>query len=570
MTAVAECVDAQVNVLTYHNDNARSGQNLSETVLSPANVSVGTFGRLFSYPVDGYVYAQPLYVSNVPIPGVGTRNVVFVVTEHDSAYAFDADDSSVGLLWQTTFIDPANGVTTVPSEDVFDTALVPEIGITSTPVIDSSSGTLYLVAKTKEVRADGLHYVQRLHALDITTGVERFGGPAVIADTLLGDDGYAFVSGPTVVGSGWGSLDGRTVTFNAYLQLNRPGLLLVNGVVYSAWGSHGDLGLYHGWILGHDAQTLAQVAALNTSPNASAGAVWMSGGAPAADADGNIYVVTGNGAFASSTDDNGPAYGDSVLKLTLRSDLNVADSFTPFQQALLDYYDLDLGSGGVLLLPNQDGARPHLMVAAGKTGAIYVIDRDDLGGYRRCGSTCDDIAQAFPDLTIGSLFGSPAYFNGVVYFQAAYDALRAFQLSNGLLSSIMASSALFDFPGGTPSISANGSSNGVVWTLQVDAYGSSGPAVLHAYEATNLANELYSSDQVPSDQLDGAVKFTVPSIANGKVYIGTQRSLAVFGIMHSDRIPEGGLAGPEGLATPPLPPTGEISEPRAQLSHTPN
>jgi hypothetical protein len=390
ISVTAPHAGAQVNVLTYHNDNARTGQNLNETILTPGNVNVTTFGKLFSYPVDGYVYAQPLYVSSVQIPGSGIHNVVFVATEHDSVYAFDADNSAAGLLWHVSFINPANGVATVPAQDVLTGDLVPEIGITSTPVIDGNTGTIYVVAKTKEVRQTTVHYVQRLHALDITTGAEKFGGPAVIADTILAADGsFQYVSGPSVVGSGDGSLDGQTVNFNALRQLNRPGLLLLNGIVYSAWGSHGDNDPYHGWLIGHDAQTLALVSVFNTTPNGGRGALWMSGGAPAADVNGNVYIATGNGTFAL-TGSGSPGYGDSVLMLTPSGGLNVTDFFTPWNQATLDVTDADLGSGGVLLLPDQPGPYPHLMVTAGKPGAIYLIDRDDMGGYQECGPTCDN------------------------------------------------------------------------------------------------------------------------------------------------------------------------------------
>jgi len=530
----ASKAQAQVNVLTAHNDNSRTGQNLQEAVLTPANVSVGTFGKLFAYPVDGYVYAQPLYVANVPIPGQGLHNVVFVATEHDSVYAFDADDPATGLLWSVSFLDPANGVTTVPADDVHAADnLVPEIGITSTPVIDGTSGTLYAVAKTKEVLGDGqVHYVQRLHALDITTGGERVASPVVIADTMVADDGsFTYVSGPSVPGAGDGSLDGLTVSFNAFTQLNRPALLLVGGVVYSAWGSHDDNPPYHGWILGHDALSLALVWVFNTTPNGRAGAVWMSGGGLAADAAGQIYVATGNGTFAA-TGDFSPAYGDSVFKLA--PDLTVVDFFTPFQQATLDADDMDFGSSGVLLLPDQPDAPLHGLLAAGKTGAIYLINRDNLGGYQTCGEMCDNVVQVLPDGTIGGAFGTPAYFNGLVYYQGCCgDVLKAFQLTQGLLSPgpVMQTSTAFGYPGSTPSISANGASNGIVWTLQVDAYATSGPAVLHAYDAGNLAQELYNSSQIPTDQLEGAVKFTVPTVANGKVYVGTQSSLAVFGVL---------------------------------------
>jgi hypothetical protein len=533
----AQALRAQVAVVTYHNDNARTGQNLNETVLTPANVTPATFGRLFSAPVDGYVYAQPLYVPSVDIPGRGLHNVVYVATEHDSVYAFDADDGSVGLLWRVSFIDPANGVATVPFEDVQSEDIVPEIGITGTPVIDVVTGTLYVVAKTKEVSAGRPHYVQRLHALDIGTGTERFGGPSVIADAIF-DGNYTYVSGPSVVGIGDGSV-GTQVVFNALRELNRPGLLLVGGVVYIAWASHGDNGPYHGWLIGYDAQTLERVAVFNTTPNGSSAGVWMSGGGLAADSLGAIYLSTGNGTF-DVVGAHAPAYGDSVLKLVedavlgnlTGSGVSVLDFFTPWNQDALAAADLDLGSGGVLLLPDQPGARPHLMVTAGKEGKVYLIDRDDLGAYQRCGPSCDDVVQVTPAGTIaGGLFGTPSYFNNLVYYQGPGDVLKAFPLSNGLLSLSPASrsSTPFGFPGSTPSISANGSSNAIVWTLQVDAYATGGPAILHAYDALDLSRELYASNQTPGDQLDGAVKFTVPTVANGKVYVGTQSSIAAFG-----------------------------------------
>jgi hypothetical protein len=520
----AQIVDAQVAVLTYHNDNARTGQNLSETGLTPANVKTPAFGRRFTYPVDGYVYAQPLYVSSVPIAGYGPRNVVFVATEHDSVYAFDADDSSVGLLWQVSFIDPVNLVTTVPWQDVASDDIVPEIGITSTPVIDGSTGTLYVVAKTKEVSVTGPHYVQRLHALDVATGAEKLGGPIVIGDTIFADGNYIYVSGPSVDGTGDGSVDNK-VSFNALRQNNRAGLLLLNGVVYIAWASHGDTSPYHGWLIGYDAQTLQQVAVFNDTPNGSAGGIWMSGGGLAADALGAIYLSTGNGTF-DVTGPQAPAFGDSVLKLSTGGGVSIADFFTPWNQDALAAADADLGSGGVLLLPDQPGAYPHLMVTAGKEGKIYLINRDDEGAYQRCGPDCDAVVQVIPAPTISASFDTPAYFNDRVYYQGPGDFLKAFQLSDGLLSgsAVSQSTKQFGHPGSTPSISANGSNNAIVWTLQIDG------AILHAYDARDLSQELYASDQNPADQLDSVVKFTVPTVANGKVYVGTQTSLVVFGL----------------------------------------
>ena len=563
---VPQYVSAQVDVLTHHNDNARTGQNLNETILKPASVNVSSFGKVFSYPVDGYIYAQPLYVSNLVIPGKTTRNVVFVATEHDSVFAFDADDSAVGLLWQASFIDPANGVTTVPPSDVLTGDIVPEIGITGTPVIDRNTETLYVVAKTKEVRQSDVHYVQRLHALDLVTGAEKFGGPAAIADTILAADGsYVYVSGPTVPGTGIGSVSG-SVFFNALRQLNRPGLLLLNGVVYSAWGSHGDNDQYHGWLIGHDAQTLAIRTVFNTTPNGEQGSIWMGGGAPAADADGNIYISTGNGTF-SLTDATSPAYSDSILKLSSSGGLNVLDFFTPSDQTSLNTLDLDVGAGGVTVLPDQPGLHPHLLVTATKSGRVYLINRDDPGGYQRCGSSCDDVVEFLPDAAMGSAFDTAAYFNGFVYYQAAGDGLKAYQLSNGLLSAapVSQSNTKSGFPGTGPIVSANGSNNGIVWSLQVDKFATSGPAILHAYDALNVAKELYNSSQWTADQLEGGVKFTIPTIANGHVYVGTQSSLSVFGLLPALRpVVEGNetvnisLSNPTGGATLGSPATAAL------------
>jgi hypothetical protein len=505
------------NVLTYHNDSFRTGQDLTETVLTPANVQAVQFGKLFTYAVDGYVYAQPLYVSNVSIPGKGVHNVVFVATEHDSVYAFDADSNlgaNAAPLWHDSFINPAAGVTTVSPNDVNTGDIVPEIGITGTPVIDASSGTLYVVAKTKEVSGGSTNFVQRLYALDITTGAEKFGGPVVIQATLPG-------TGDGTDGQGH-------VAFSPLRENQRSGLLLQNGVVYIVWASHGDNGPYHGWVIGYNAQTLQQVAAFDTTPNGGLGGIWMSGAAPAADNTGNIYVSTGNGTFDAQT--GGSDYGDSALRLSTSGGLSLTDYFTPFNQANLDAADADLGSGGVLLLPDQPGAHPHLMIFTGKEGKIYVVDRDNMGHFH---AGIDSIVQVLPG-AVGGAWSTPAYFNGNVYYSTVGDVLKAFQLANGLLSTspVSQASVAFGYPGATPSISANGNTNGIVWTLQTDAYGSSGPAVLHAYDASNVSRELYNSDQVGArDVLGGAVKFTVPTIANGKVYVGTETGLSVFGLL---------------------------------------
>lgn len=502
------------DVLTYHNDNARTGQNPGESTLTPSIVNYHQFGRLFSRPLDGYVYAQPLYVSNLAIPGKGTHNVVFVATEHDTVYAFDAD-SNIGpnahALWRRSFINPPS-ITTVPSEDTGTEDLVPQVGITGTPVIDASSGTLYVVAKTKEHG----EYFQRLHALDITTGAEKFGGPVVIQ--------------ATVPGTGDGS---DHIDFDPLIEHQRSALLLSRGVVYIAWASHGDNGPYHGWILGYNATTLQQVAVFNSTPNGTLGGIWMAGGGLAADDAGNIYGVTGNGTFDIDTPRTN--FGDTLLKFATDSNgaLSVADFFTPFDQQELATDDLDLGSSGPVLLPDQPGGSPHLLVFAGKNPKIYLVDRDNLGQFN---ASSDQIVQSVTGEIPGS-FGTPGYFNGRIYYHGSQESLqetlKAFDLSGGVIDPNPSSESTiaYGFPGAVPSISADGASNGIVWETQ---RGVTAPGVLHAYDANDVSNELYNSSQAGARDTFGlAVKFAPPTVANGKVFVGAANRLAVFGIFRT-------------------------------------
>jgi hypothetical protein len=507
-------VNAQVSVTTYHNNLARSGENLAETILTPANVNPARFGKVFSQPADGQIYAQPLYLPSVAIPGKGLHNVVFVATEHDSVYAFDADSNTgpnASPLWQVSLVDTAAGESPPGVADVMNCpTIAPELGVTGTPVIDPSSNTLYVVAMTKR----GNLIFHRLHALDVTSGAERPGSPAIIAASVPGTGDRALSS------------NSDSVTFEPYFYKNRAGLLLLNGVIYTGWTSLCDSRTYHGWVIAYDAATLRQVAVFNSTPNGYQGSFWMGGAAPAADAQGNIYAISGNGRF--DADANGSDLGDSVIKLSTPG-LAVADYFTPFNQLYLDQADIDLGSSGAVLLPDLAGSLPHqhLLVSAGKEGRIYLLDRDRMGRFNPAADS--QIVQSI-ESAVGPVFGAPAYFNGTVYFSAAQDKLKAFSVSQAHIEPLplSQSSLVFNYPGGVPSISANGSSNGIVWVVE-SGYG----GTLHAYDASNLANELYNSQMNGSrDALGPFVKFSVPSIASGRVYVGTGNALTVFGLFN--------------------------------------
>jgi len=498
-------------VFMQHNDIGRTGQNLTETALTTANVQT-SFGKKFSQAVDGFIYAQPLYVPNVAIQGKGTHNVVFVATENDSVYAFDADASGAAL-WHVSLLDAAHGAGTgalpIDSTDPNQNAcsdLIPTIGVTSTPTIDPSTGTMYVESKTKE---NG-NFFHRLHALDITSGSEKVSPPATITAT----------------------------GFNTLMHTNRPGLLLLNGVVYVAYASDCDNQPYHGWIFAYDATALNQLAVFNESPNGREGGFWMSGAGVAADSSGNIFIASGNGDFDSS---HVPAIdlGDTNMKLLLTgTSFSLVDYFTPFDQQTLDNADEDLGSGGVLLLPDQAGGTPHELVQVGKEGTIYLINRDQMttGNQHICkGCASDTQIKQELQSEVGGMWSMPAYWNGNVYFWGSGDNLTQFPITNGSLaaSPSHASGTFLGFPGATPSISAHGTTGGIVWAIDSTNYGqpnaSLGPAVLHAYDATNVVTELYNSSNSVADKAGNAVKFAVPTIANGKVYVGTQTELDVYG-----------------------------------------
>lgn len=507
---------SSVDVLTYHNDNARTGQNLQESILTPTNVNAGTFGKLFVISVDGKVDAQPLYVSSVSIAS-GTHNVLIVATEHDTVYAFDADTGA--KLWQVSMLK--SGETT--SEPRFGcTQVDPEIGVTATPVIDRNAGpngTIYVVAMSKDSSSPA-NYFQRLHALNLTTGAEQSGGPQDVHATFPGTGDNS---------------NGASVVFDPGAYKERPGLLLLNGVVYTAWSSHCDFRPYTGWIIGYDQNTLAQTSVFNIVPNGNDASFWNSGAGPAADAAGNIYQLAGNGTFDTSLDTNGfPARGDfgnAFLKFsTANRQLAVADYFDMFNTASESDADQDLGSGGALVLPDladASGNVKHLAVGAGKDGNIYVVDRDNMGKFN---THANNIYQEVPN-AIGSEFGMPAYFNNAIYYGGVSDKLKEFSISNAKLSAAPSSqtSNTFAYPGTTPAVSANGSSSGIVWATE-----NTDPAVLHAYDASNLSRELYNSNQAAGgrDHFGTGNKFITPTIVNGKVYVGTTSGVGVFGLIH--------------------------------------
>jgi uncharacterized repeat protein (TIGR01451 family) len=525
-------VDAKVYVtnysgtFTHHNDNARTGQNLNETVLTPANVRAGSFGKLLTYSLDGMAISSPLYVANVNVPGQGLHNVVYVATEHDSVFAFDADGLSSSPLWSKSFVNPAAGVTSVPCHDPDpDCDISPEIGITSTGVIDPLTRTLYLVAKTKEVVDQNVSYIQRLHALDIASGDEKFGGPVILQ--------------ASVPGNGWGSNAG-VLSLDSLHQNQRPALLLANGVVYIGFGSHSDVQPYHGWLLGYNASTLQQVMAVSFSPDDAGAGLWQANGGPATDSSGNIYVITGNGNFDVNT--GGRDYGDSFLKLNTAG--TVIDYFTPSNQGTLNANDFDLGAAGPLLLPDQPGAHPHVLVSAGKNNTIYLVDRDNMGHYnaKNDNQVVQSLVNIFPHGTPQpGNYSAPVYFNGAVYFSPVADNIQAFALTNGLLSSAPTSrsSEFYSYPGGALAISANGSVNGILWAIQRNGScgppptcPSAAPGVLRAYDASDLRTQIYSSDQSGDlDALDYAAKFSVPVVANGKVFVSSMSKLTVYGLL---------------------------------------
>lgn len=528
--SVPVVVSGYAGTLTHHNDTLRTGQNNAETALTTGNVNKTQFGKLFSQPVDGQVYAEPLWVPNVNVGGV-LHNVVFVATQNDSVYAFDADESEAAL-WHTSFIKPP-GITAIPKTDIeVGLDVSPIVGITSTPVVDSVNGIIYVEARTKDTTGTancpgsnnaGSPYFHFLHALNISTGAEMPGSPAMIC--------------AQVPGSGYDNYSG-TVYFNEMRQNNRSGLLLVNGTVYIAFASLEDISPYHGWVLGYtyNGSSLAQTTAWCYTCAAASGnkaGIWHGGGGIPADASGNLYVSTGTGSF-----DNNIGGGISFAKLTPNgTTLSVTDYFAPYNQAYLtiEMENLDLSSAGPMLLPDQPGAIPHLAILTGKTGTIYLVNRDNMGKYN---PTSDNVVQALYT-TLGGIadptgnWGTPAYFNGQIYFQGVKDYLKQYAVSNDLLSGgpLAVGADNVGYPGTTPVISSSGTLNGIVWVVQSDGAASGKAATLRAYDANDVTHELYNSGMNgKTDAAGPAVKFATPTVANGKVYVPTASELDVYGL----------------------------------------
>ena len=566
-------------VRSYHYDLGATGVNSTELALTPANVNTTSFLKHFSTAVDGQIYAQPLYVPSVTVttgPQAGVHNLAIVATQHDSLYAIDADSGVI--VWHTSFtltgLPGATSITSVPSADTGSTDTSPEIGVCGTPVIDPATNLLYVDAKTKQV-INGVtaspQYVHTLYKIDITNGNATANAnivsSVVVADTTDTNSNFSYRTNndptqpqdPFVVGTGGGAItvNGQSrVYFNALRQMQRPALLLYNGTtIYVAYGSHGDNGNYHGWLLGFDKNTLAMTAVMNLTPNGGLGGIWGGGAVPSVDENGYIYVMTGNGSFDGFNNGGVAAglnslgfpvngdYGDSFVKISVDTTtssgnqnqngwgLRVVDYFSPFNNQALDAADTDLGSGGCTILPDSAGSvgHPHLMVGSGKQGNIYLVDRDNMGKFN---ATTDNVVQS--QVAIGSCFSTPAFFNGVLYYAGEPDYGKAFKISNAAMSSSPVKTPdQFSWPGCTPTISANGTTNGIVWMMDRTS------AQLRAYSAANFGTELWTSAQntTGSDSLGAVSKFATPTVADGHVLVGTQTALVEYGLTVSASSP---------------------------------
>ena len=522
MTPLATChaalalalaaIPALAQVTTSQYDNARTGATLSEKTLTPLTVNTQQFGKLGAFKVDGAVYAEPLFLPSVEVPGKGKHDILFVATEHDSVYAFDAYRPGDPALWHVSFLDKARGMVPVSEDEVACPFIRPDVGVTSTPVIDLKTGTLFVLARTMIAHKVGNdEYFQHLHALAITTGAEKFGGPKLIS--------------ASVPGKGAGTSKGQ-VAFDPLRENPRAALLLANGAVYLTWASSCDVDPYHGWVMSYDAQTLEQRAVLNVNPDGSEAGIWLADTGPAADAEGNVFVPTGNGTFDAGS--GGRDYGDSVLKLD-GSSLAIRDYFTPHDQARISEADADVGSSGPTLLPDQPGPHRHLLLQPTKDSTIYVIDRDNMGKFQH---DRDDLVQIVK--LPGAALGAMAYWNGHAFFATSDDYLRSYVVKNGQLTPSAASTIKFVTSGATPSISANGNKNAIAWAISTKTWNGpdTKPAVLYAFDATKLGQPIYTSEQNSArDRAGMATRFVIPLVVNGHVYFGTRGEVEVYGLL---------------------------------------
>ena len=532
-----------VAVPTWRYDLTHQGQNTNETALTPANVNVKTFGKLFSVTTDGYMYAQPLYIPGLKMSDGRVHNVLFSASEADSVYAFDADSNggdNANPIWHITLLDEAHGAgsgaTTVPNGDTASHDITPQIGITGTPVIYPPTNTMYVVGATKE---SGVYYL-RLHALNIITGEEQANSPVAIE--------------ATVTGTGNGSSGGK-LTFSQLWQNQRPALTYYNGYVYVAFGSHGDNGPWHGWLFSYNGTTMAQEAVVCTSADGKGDGIWMSGAAMPIDEDGSggsarMFLTTGNGTysayppFTASTE-----FGDSVVDFSLANGgLQATDAFTPYNEAKLSAGDQDQGSGGILMLPDQQGSYAHILLLVGKEGRILVLDRDKLGGYAS-GALSDTNAVQEISGAVGGLWSTPAYWNGNVYFWASKDVPKLFQINSGVLGTTPASQSSISslFPGASFSISSNGTQDGIAWAVRTDQYTTHGPGVLYAWNANDLTKTIYESDTDSArDGVGQANRFAIPVVTNGKLYLNAQRQVDVYGLFNDQPTAAAPVISPDG------------------------
>jgi len=528
-----------VTVPTWRYDMTHAGQNTNETALTPANVNVKSFGKLFSVKVDSTVYAQPLYVPGLTMSDGHVHNVFFVATENDSIYAFDADSntgSNASPIWKITLLDAAHGAgagaTPVPPDDpsggLQQSDIRPTIGITGTPVINPATNTMYVVGNTKESGA----YFSRLHAINILTGAEQT-SPVVQTSPVA--------ISATVPGTGVGSSGGQ-LSFNPLVENQRSALGYYNGSVYIGYSAHGDNGPWHGWLFAYNATTMKQSAVICLSPTDRGASIWGAGAGMPIDTDapgGRMFVVTGNGAasehyppFRQNKD-----LGESMINFSLANGgLTPTDAFTSFNAETLNEHDFDQGSGGILMVPDQPGPNPHILVQAGKEGRILVVNRDHLGGYALGAKSNTNILQDIPD-EIGGLWSTPAYWNGNVYIWGADDVPKMFEMISGVLSTTPSSKSTIKsgFPGASFSVSSNGTQDGIAWAVRTDQFSTHGPAVLYAWDANNLATPLYASNKdAKRDSAGTATKFAIPMVTNGKVYVPANEQIDVYGLLSEE------------------------------------